>query len=164
MVNVSTPPMPKEYTAAPEIEKIAEKLIEILKPELEGFEIRYIFNVENPRKDGREVTALARKVTGLNAYLAGNAEGFFVLEFGQPAYDELEPAQVVAVVHHELCHFGISDEGQLRIVPHDTEEFNEIAATHGSFHDGLIRFGQALIRGDSDKQSRRELIREILGN
>ena len=155
--------MPKEFAHAPEIERIAEKLIEILKPELEAFEIRYIFASENPRERGREVTALARKVTGLNAYLAGNSEGFFVLEFGRPAYDELEPAQVVAVVHHELMHFGISDEGQLWIVPHDVEEFNEIAATHGSYHDGLIRFGQSLTKGDSDKTSRQELIREILG-
>ena len=90
--------MPKEYTSAPEIERIAEKLIEIFKPELEAFEIRYVFNSENPRKDGREVTALARKVTGLNAYLAG-----------------------------------------------------------------LIRFNDALEKGNSDRTNRQQLIREILG-
>lgn len=155
--------MPKEFTHAPEIERIAEKLIEILKPELECFEIRYIFASENPKKDGREVTALARKVTGLNAYLAGSPEGFFVLEFGQPAYEELEPTQVVAVVHHELCHFGISDEGQLWIVPHDIEEFNEIGEVHGSYHDGLIIFDRALEKGNHDQTARKELIREILG-
>lgn len=155
--------MPKEFTHAPEIERIAEKLIEIKKPELEAFEIRYIFASENPKKDGREVTALARKVTGLNAYLAGSPDGFFVLEFGLPAYEELEPAQIVSVVHHGLCHFGISDEGGLWIVPHDIEEFDEIAEVHGSYHDGLIRFDSALEKGNADKTARRELIREILG-
>ena len=44
--------MPKEFTSAPEIEAIAEKLIEILKPELEGFEIRFVLSSENPKKDG----------------------------------------------------------------------------------------------------------------
>lgn len=154
--------MPKEFTHAPEIQAVAEKLIEIFKPELEAFEIRYIFCNENPKKDGREVTALARKVTGLNAYLAGCAEGFFVLEFGLPAYEELEPAQVVSVVHHELCHFGISDEGQLWIVPHDVEEFNEIAEIHGSYHDGLIKFGHALQKGNSDSSARDEIIEKII--
>lgn len=155
--------MPKEYISAPVIQAIAERLIEILKPELEAFEIRYIFSSENPKKDGREVTALARKIVGLNAYLAGCAEGFFVLEFGLPAYEELTEAQIVSVVHHELCHFGISDEGGLWIVPHDIEEFNEIAEIHGAYHDGLIRFGQALEKGNSDKTKRQELINEILG-
>lgn len=155
--------MPKEYSAAPEIEKIAEKLIEILKPELEAFEIRYLFASENPRKDGREVTALARKVTGLNAYLAGNAEGFFVLEFGRPAYDELTESDIITIVLHELCHFGISDDGNLWIVPHPIEEFPEVVEIFGSYHDRLITFGQALQKGDSDKTTRQELIREILG-
>lgn len=155
--------MPKEYSAAPEIERIAEKLIEILKPELEAFEIRYIFCSENPRKDGREVTALARKVTGLNAYLAGNPEGFFVLEFGRTAFDELTESQIVTIVYHELLHFGISDDGNLWIVPHDIEEFSEVARIFGSYHDGLINFAEALQKGDSDKTTRQELIREILG-
>ena len=109
--------MPKEFTSAPEIEAIAEKLIEILKPELEGFEIRYVFNSENPKLGGEEKTALARKIIGLNAYLAGEPEGFFVLEFGRPAFEELTEAQLIAVTHHELCHFGISDEGKLCIIP-----------------------------------------------
>lgn len=155
--------MAKEYSSSPEVEEIALKLIEILKPELEGFTIRYIFNSENPKKDGREVTGLARKVVGLNAYLAGEPEGFFVLETGEPAYRELTGHQQIAYVHHELCHFGIEDTGNLTLYPHDIEEFSEIAEVHGSYHDGLITFGQSLQKGDTDKTTRQELINEILG-
>jgi len=154
--------MAKEYTSAPEVEEIAERLIEILKPELEGFTIRYIFNSDNPKKDGREVTGLARKVTGLNAYLAGEPEGFFVLETGTPAYLGLTTDQKIAYVHHELCHFGTDETGNLTLYPHDIEEFSEIAATHGSYHDGLMIFGAALTKGDGDAASRRELIEQIL--
>jgi predicted metallopeptidase len=152
--------MAKEYSSAPDVRDIAERIIEILKPELEGFEIRYVFGNENPKKDGREVTALARKVIGLNAYLAGHPEGFFVVEVGFPAWSSLTPDQRIAVVHHELCHFGITDDGGLAIIPHDIEEFHEIARIHGSYHDGLVTFGHALQHGN--ETSREEIRQKIL--
>lgn len=154
--------MPKEYFPAPEIERIAERLIEIFKPELEAFTIRYVFNADNPTKDGREVTALARKITGLNAYLAGEPDGFFVLEFGRPAFEELTEAQLVAVVHHELCHFGISDTGNLWIIPHDVEEFSEVVKIHGAYDLNLMIFGASLEQGNEDNQTRDDLINRIL--
>ena len=155
--------MPKEFTSAPEIEAIAEKLIEMFKPELEGFEIRYVFNSENPKLGGEEKTALARKIVGLNAYLAGEPEGFFVLEFGRPAFEELTEAQLIAVTHHELCHFGISDEGNLAILGHDIEEFSEVVKIHGAYDLNLMIFSESLEKGNSDKTTRKELIAEILG-
>lgn len=154
--------MAKEYSSAPEVARIAEKLIEILKPELEGFEIRYIFCSENPKKDGRECIGLARKVTGLNAYLAGHPEGFFLLETGKPAYDALSIDQRLAYVHHELCHFGISDEGNLSILPHDIEEHTETARIFGSWHPQLCIFADALRQGNEDAGGREEIKRKIL--
>lgn len=154
--------MPKEYSSAPEVEHIAEKLIQILKPELEGFEIKYVFNSENPKKDGEEKAGLARKVTGLNAFIAGHPEGFFCLETGRPAWDVMDAQARVRYVHHELCHFGIADSGNLMLIPHDIEEFNEIAEVHGSADDRLILFGAALAKGDRDDTTRKELIQEIL--
>jgi predicted metallopeptidase len=99
--------MAKEYSSAPEVREIAERLIEILKPELEGFEIRYVFCSETIKHSGREAMALARKITGLNAYLAGHSEGFFLIEVSRPLWDALSVDQRIALVHHELCHFGI---------------------------------------------------------
>lgn len=153
--------MAKEYSSAPEVARIAEKLIEILKPELEGFEIRYVFCSENPKKDGRECIGLARKVTGLNAYLAGHAEGFFLLETGKPAYEGLSVDQRLAYVHHELCHFGIGDEGNLALVPHDIEEFSQVAMVHGEWEPGLVLFAAALRKGE-DSGTRDEIKRRIL--
>lgn len=154
--------MAKEYSAAPEVQQIAEKLIEILKPELEAFEIRYIFCSENPKKDGRECVGLARTVKGLNAYLAGHEEGFFVLETGKPAYDSLSADQRLAYVFHELCHFGISDEGSLTLIGHDIEEFSEAARVFGSWHSQLHHFGKMLRQGDEDSGEREEIKRRIL--
>jgi len=154
--------MAKEFSHAEEVQIIAERLIEIFKPELEGFEIRYTFCSENPKKDGREAIALARKVSGFYAFLAGSPDGFFCIEVGMPAWEELTAHQRIAVVHHELCHFGITEFGHLAIIGHDIEEFHEIAATHGAYFDRLQTFADAVEQGNSDTSGRAELIRQIL--
>ena len=154
--------MPKEYTSAPEIKAIADSLIEIFKPELEGFEIRYIFGSENPKKDGREAAALARKITGLNAYLAGCPEGFFLIEFGRPAFDELFETQLIAVVHHELSHCGVNDSGNLTLYPHDVQEFSSTVEIFGAYDTSLEIFQKALEKGSESTDSRREIIKRIL--
>jgi hypothetical protein len=156
--------MSKEFSPAPEVQEIAEKIIEIFKPELELWEIPilYVFCTENPKKDGREVIGLARKVTGFYAYLAGYPDGLFVLETGLPAYLELTANQKIAYVHHELCHFGMSELGGLTIIPHDIDEFNEVAETHGAYFDRLQVFADAVEKGNSDTSARAELIKQIL--
>jgi hypothetical protein len=154
--------MAKEYSDAPEVREIAEKLIEILKPELEGFEIKFVMCSENPKKDGEEKAGLARKVTGLNAFIAGHPEGFFCLETGRPAWDIMDAQAQVRYVHHELCHFGVADSGNLMIIPHDIEEFNEIAEVHGAADDRLILFGAALEKGNNNRTNRDELIDRVL--
>jgi|GEM_PF-5505808 len=154
--------MPKEYAPSPEVEHIAENLISILKPELEALEIRYIFCNENPKKDGQEKAGLMRKITGLNAYLAGHPEGFFVLETGKPAFDAMTGAQQIAYVHHELCHPGVNEQGNLALIPHDVEEFNEVVEVHGAYENSLVLFGNALKKGDGDSATREELIQRLL--
>lgn len=154
--------MAKEFSHAPEVQEIAEKLIEILKPELEGFEIKYVFNSENPKKDGEEKAGLARKVVGLNAFIAGHPEGFFCLETGRPAWDLMDAQARIRYTHHELCHFGVADSGNLMIVPHDIEEFCEIAEVHGAADDRMILFYHALQKGEADSTSRDEIIGRIL--
>lgn len=155
--------MPKEYASSPAVEEIAEKLIEILKPELESLEIRYIFCSENPKKDGQEKAGLMRKITGLNAYLAGNTDGFFVLETGKPAFDAMTGTQKIAYVHHELEHCGISDDGNLCILPHSIEEFSATVKIFGAYDTNLEIFSEALQTGEESKDSRRDLINQILG-
>lgn len=161
-MNSKNKEMPKEYTHAPEIERIAEKLIEMFKPELEGFEIRYIFSSENPKKDGAEKTALARKITGLNAYLAGCPEGFFLIEFGRPAFDSLDENTLIAVVYHEILHFGVSDDGNLAILPHDIENFSSEVKIFGAYTTDLQIFHEALNIGEQSTDSRDEIINRIL--
>lgn len=157
--------MPKEFEPAIEVQQIAEKIIEIFKPEIEAWEIPilYIFSSENPKKDGRECIGVARKITGFYAYLAGYPEGLFVLETGLPAYLQLTPKQKIAYVHHELCHFSIGPFGGPEIVGHDIEEFNEVARVHGAYFDRLQSFADAVEEGNSDNSARAEQIKIILG-
>lgn len=152
----------KEYSAAPEVEEIAEKLIQILKPHLEAFEIRYAFCSENPKKDGEEKAGLMHKVTGLRAYMAGHPEGFFFLETGKPAWDAMNAEQRVRYVHHELCHPGVSENGNLMLIPHDIEEFNEIAQFHGTNDDRITLFINAYRKGENEPATQKELIDQIL--
>jgi hypothetical protein len=156
--------MAKEFSPALEVQEIAEKLIEMFKPEIELWDIPilYVFSTENPKKDGRECIGLARKITGFYAYLAGYPDGMFVLETGLPAYSELTPNEKIAYVHHELCHFGISELGGLAIIPHDIEEFTEVAEVHGAYFDRLQVFADAVEKGNSDSSARAEMIRKIL--
>lgn len=154
--------MPKEYAPSPEVEQIAEKLVKLFKSELEAFEIRYIFCNENPKKDGRECIGLARKVVGLNAYLAGCAEGFFVLETGKPAYDALDENGKLAYVLHELCHFGISDEGNISLIPHDIQEFCEVVKVFGAYRPDLQVFYESLQIGEENGDSREDMINRLL--
>ena len=155
--------MAKEWRQAGEVQAIAERLIEILKPELAGFEIRSVFCSENPKKDGRECAALARKVVGLNAYLADGPDGFFVIEVGRPAWDELDADGRIALVLHELCHFGVSDSGGLEILPHDVEEFTAVVKVFGAWRPELHVFADALRQGDESPGTRDEIKRRILG-
>lgn len=158
--------MAKEFSPAPEIEKIAEKIIEIFRPEIETWEIpiKYIFSSENPRKDGRECIGLARKITGFHAYLAGYPDGFFCIETGIPAYSELTPNQKIAYVHHELCHLSIGPFGGPDLVGHDIEEFNQVAEAHGAYFDRLQTFADAVEKGNSENSARAEMIKRILKN
>lgn len=144
--------------------KIAEKLIEVFKPEIEAWDVpvKYVMASENPKKDGRECIGLARRITGLNAYLAGHPNGFFLIETGIPAYENLLPNEKIAYVHHELCHFGISELGKLELIPHDIEEFFEVARVHGAYFDRLQIFADAVEEGNSDNSTRAELIKQIL--
>jgi hypothetical protein len=153
--------MAKEFTSAQDVQHIAEKLIEILKPDLEGFEIRYIRANEDPKKDGMDCVALARKVVGLNAYLAGSPDGFFVMEVG-PRFDHLSVDQKIAVVHHELCHFGITDEGGLTLIPHEIQEFVEVVRVHGEYEPILTSLHHALQH--ASETSREEIKQRILNS
>jgi hypothetical protein len=141
------------YAPAPEVAAIAERLIELFHPHLHGVRIEYVFLSEPPLRLRRPLAGRARIVSGLNAFLAtpgfeGEPEPFFCIEITKPIWDAWRVEKRIALVDHELKHCGYDDEfDEICLIPHDEEEFDDIAERHGAWEEGLERFGDALERG-----------------
>lgn len=149
--------MISEFSGAQEVEEIADDLIRTVHQRLIGHPIVYCFNNGAPKSKGKEVWGRARKVGGLNAYLAqrdrmengeeGDAE-FFVIEIVWGVWRQLGTSQKRALVDHELSHLAVEyDEEKdvitLGIVGHDLEEFRGVYERHGAWADDLREFLKA---------------------
>jgi hypothetical protein len=147
-----------EYDRADDVRLIAGKLIELFHPHLLGIRIEYVFLSEPPMSLGRALAGRARKVSGLNAYLAtpdfegpAEPEPFFVIEITQPTWDKGAWRWRIALVDHELKRCGVDElTGDLYLVPHDEEEFDEIVERHGAWEAGLETFAEKLARGQGE--------------
>lgn len=144
----------KEYAHAPEVRALAERLIHLFHPHLTGVRIEYVWVNKPPVVGGKPKAAVMRKVSGLYAFLAtpdfeGEPEPFFVMEVCFPVWRSKSPEWQVALVDHELKHGGYDDEADtIFIVPHDIEEFDDVAARHGQWDESLVSFAEALARGE----------------
>jgi len=145
-----------EYSRAPEVEKIATRLIRTVaehKP-LADAQIVYVWRDEATRSAGRITLAKARRVGGLNAFLINASAGLvdssanvplFVIEVARNTWARLKTAQRTALVDHELCHLRCfkDDDGELTLslVGHDLEEFAQIVRRHGMWKADVALFG-----------------------
>lgn len=142
--------MPVTYRPAPAVERIARKLIAEHHDHLDGWRIDYVFRSTHANKGGRAVAGTARKMSGLNAYLAtpeaselgGDVDPFFVIEIAEDFWAEFDANQRRALVDHELSHCQIEwddagEKASLVIVGHDLEEFRSIVERHGLWSPDL---------------------------
>jgi hypothetical protein len=148
--------MPTEYTDAPTVRRIAEKLIGQYHPHLHGCRVEYLFvnkydkdGVRQPvESKGKQRWGQAVKVSGRNAYLASAEKNtgdpadleFFVVEICAYAWQFLDEKQKEALVDHELCHLALDEDkgkGTPTMRPHDVEEFSEIVKRHGLWRPDL---------------------------
>jgi Putative phage metallopeptidase len=129
---------------ADEVRDIAREVIAAVPDHaaLADVRIEYVFRDKAPRSKGRIVLGRARKITGLNAYLAdkriralSTPSPFFVVEISEDTWQGLSPAQRRALVDHELCHcrVEVDDDGEVVLSTrgHDFEEFASIIRRHG---------------------------------
>lgn len=137
--------MSVEYTPAPEVKDIAGKLIGLYHDPLLNEDIEYVFRSEASSSKGKVVLGKARKVTGLPAYLSRTSEEpFFLMEIALDTWENLSADQKEALVDHELCHFGITEDGRRFILPHDLEEFAAIVERHGLWNPAVKRIAAAV--------------------
>jgi hypothetical protein len=145
------------YSAAPEVQRIADRLIKD-EPEfrpLRKIRIEYLFRSEAERGKGKLTLGKARKVTGMNALLAtpdlvadpeatSEHAAFFAMEIAHDTWELMNMRQREALIHHELCHFqlDLDEEGNvaLWIKPHDVEVFASEVRKYGPWKMDLYEF------------------------
>jgi predicted metallopeptidase len=115
---------------------------------LRGQRLEVVFRSEAAKDRGKVVLGKARKVTGLNAFLAhSETEPFFLIELAEDVWETLTDEAREALIDHELSHFGVAINDQaetvLQINPHDLEEFNDIVRRHGLWRADLEAFAAA---------------------
>lgn len=149
-----------EYWRAPEVERIARKLIGKHHSHLNRHDvaIKYLFRDPPARSKGRLVYGKASKVGGRTAYLVGlehndrlDDDGpvdFFVVEIAFDPWQGLTDRQKAALVDHELCHLdveipeGSNEDRKLLTRGHDLEEFTEVVQRHGLWRPTVAEFAQ----------------------
>jgi hypothetical protein len=139
---------PLTFWKADEVKAIAESLIEEFHEHIADLTVLYVFRSEHAEEAGKVVLGKAKKVTGLNAYLAwrhlaeeesGSAvASFYVVEIAHDTWCALTGPQRIALVDHELSHIG--PDG---IVSHDIEEFRGVIERHGLWRPALEEFIEA---------------------
>lgn len=173
--------MSTTYSPAPQVRDIADDLIADHHPDLAELEIRYIFREPAAKSKGKVVYGKARKVTGLNAYLgqgykdhepvADRDDTFLVVEIAADEWLTLTPAQRIALVDHELCHFTVEydDDGNraVNVVGHDLEEFRDVVARHGLWRPEVRAFTDTAVKQlsldvISAAEQARETVQEIV--
>lgn len=144
-----------EYRLAKSVEEIGRELIEEHHPHLHGVRVDYVFVDKTPKSKGRELWGRAKKVSGLNAFLAsdtgdedqyGYAEDFFVVEVAEPAWEVLAEKQRRALVDRTLscCEIEYDEESgavTLAVVGPDVAEFSSVIERHGLWTEDLAELG-----------------------
>lgn len=144
--------MPQEYSPAPEVEEIAKELIHHHHTHLAAVRVDFIFASEEIKQNGKIVWGRAKKITGLNAWLASEPEwrdartpeDFFVIEIVKPTWLQLDEKSKRALVDHELTHCEVDmDTSKLSLRSHDLEEFTSIVREYGLWRADVEMFVNA---------------------
>lgn len=112
-----------------------------------------------PDKDGRLTLGKAKKASDLERELGHASEYDLAVLLNAEAWHDLSNDQRLALLDHELCHFGVStdkktgevardDRGRVvyRYRKHTLEEFHEIVERHGVYKSDIESFADVCAR------------------
>jgi predicted metallopeptidase len=121
---------------APDLEEIAEKLIEKYPETLGHLSVDRISFFWDTESKPKNTLARCTKVSDLMKSTFGNTRDF-VIVFYKQKFEDMTPAQLNITIFHELLHCG--EDGD--IIEHDVQDFVLIAATFGVLwsSDSLVR-------------------------
>jgi hypothetical protein len=134
--------MPKVYSEAEVVSKIASGLIPNYHPELADARISYVFVDKASNKGGR---ALYGKVKKFSGYFEWVLELDFVVEVAADLWHELSEPQMTALVDHLLEHITGEEDEKTGVMnwstrEPDVQEFSSILDRHGAWHQSLAGF------------------------
>lgn len=147
--------MPITHWAAPEVRRIAERLITAHHRHLDGVRMEYIFQSEASRTKGRITFGTAQKVSGWKALLStpdvaddpeGSSEGldYFLITIAHDMWLLMPPKAREALVDHELSHCGADMDGEDKVIlsmrSHEIEEFAGVLKRHGLWRIDYVDF------------------------
>lgn len=146
---------PPKYDPAPEVAAIARDLIAEHHTHLLGVRIEYVFCDRLPKNKGKAQLGNARKISSLNAFLAGKPDQedkttppFFVVTIHSASWQFLKDSQRIALVDHELSHLWAEEDEdgnrKLKLLGHDLEEFAAVVRRHGVWLGDVQQFVNAL--------------------
>lgn len=130
------------YHDADQAKLIGRALVAEQHRHLRKERIGYLFRKKLAGRD--KIHQLARASLA-GRKLAYYAEIDFLIEVNWEAWMHITPTQRVALIDHELCHFGVDEDkdGKTKhlILPHDLEEFGAVVGRWGFWEEGLAQFG-----------------------
>lgn len=132
-----------EYRDADQPQAIVKAMMLPLHRHLRKSRIGCVYRQQLAGKVGKMVLAHASKV---GSKLKHWAELDFLIELNWLAWTNMEPQQKLALIDHELCHFGMetkeNGDEKCLILPHDVEEFTPIVARWGLWKEDVRAFAK----------------------
>lgn len=139
-------PKGNKYMAAPAAEAIAHVLIKKISHhvQIRDYKILFLFK-EKMNSRGKQTLAKASKADPKVAFFT---DATFVMEINHEAWYFLPADAKVALIDHELNHYGVEfdDDGVKEpvLVDHDIEEFHSIIERWGLWKNDVKRFAESI--------------------
>jgi hypothetical protein len=149
--------MPVTYSEAAEVRRVADELIDNYHERLKDQRVEFVFRSEEAKTNGAPVLGSARKVSGINAYLARRldktikpvpgedidalrCEPFFLLTVARSLWDTMDSERRSALVDHLLsrCQTASSENGIRLFCAGPPAEFPDVLARHGMWRKDLV--------------------------
>lgn len=137
--------MAEEYEKAPqEIVDLVERIVQEHHHHLLDARIGVVMRPEAPISKGVATWGQASLISPKIRPLLKQDLDFIIWLAYDTWHDVLDHNQQKALVDHELCHCGFTDDGKPYMKNHDIEEFTEIVERHGNWRYGLEEMDKAM--------------------
>lgn len=134
-----------KYRMAPEIhENYVSRIVNNHRPDLAQARIVTMFRRGNWSSKQKDTWAATKRISREIATLMGGEGGDYLITVNQDIWENLNEAQRIALIDHELCHCLRGDDDKhgnpkWQTVGHDIEEFFAIIKRHGDWSEDVKR-------------------------